>query len=261
MPHGLIYALSGLVVGFVIGVTGVGGGSLMTPLLLWVGFHPTTAVGTDLIYAALTKAVGTVAQHAGGTVDWRIVRHLAYGSVPATALTLFVLSHISAESPTLAVTIKLVLGIALVLTAFSLLLRTWLVELMARRFGNLSDHRADLLTIASGAVVGVLVSLSSVGAGAIGVTALLLLYPKLPLNRIVGTDIAHGVPLTLVAGAGYWARGDVDWELLGFLLTGSIPGILAGSTMAPRLPEKGLRPVMAAILLFVGVSTVMHAYR
>jgi uncharacterized membrane protein YfcA len=256
----LVYPLSGLIVGFVIGLTGVGGGSLMTPLLLWLGFHPTTAVGTDLIYAAITKSIGTVAQHAGGTIDWKVVRRLAYGSVPATLLTLLVLSHISGESRLLADTIKFVLGVALLLTAICIFFRRYFAEVLARRYGDLTDARTATLTIVSGVIVGVLVSLSSVGAGAIGVTALILLYPRLPLARIVGSDIAHGVPLTLIAGAGYWYQGDVNWVLLFNLLIGSIPGILAGSMLAPRLPEYGLRPALAAILLFVGANSVMHAH-
>jgi uncharacterized membrane protein YfcA len=256
----VVYPLSGLLVGIVVGLTGVGGGSLMTPLLLFLGFHPTTAVGTDLIYAALTKSVGTVAQHAGGTIDWVVVRRLAYGSVPATALTLLLLSRINAQSHELAEIIRFVLGVALILTALSIFLRAYLTDLMERRLPPPTERSALILTIISGAVVGTLVSLSSVGAGAIGVTALLLLYPRMQLARIVGSDIAHGVPITLVAGAGYWLHGDVDWHLLGLLLLGSIPGILAGSLLAPRLPETGLRPVMAIILLIVGSNTLLHAH-
>ena len=259
MPTSLVYPICGLVVGFVIGLTGVGGGSLMTPILLALGFHPAAAVGTDLIYAALTKTVGTFAQHAGGTVEWKIVRRMAYGSVPATALTIWVLSHVDGASPQLAAVIKTVLGVALLLTAAAIFLRSYIVQL-ASRWSEPSDIRSATLTIISGAVVGVLVSLSSVGAGAIGVTALILLYPRLNLARIVGTDIAHGVPLTMVAGAGYWLHGDIDWHLLGSLLLGSVPGILAGSLLAPRVPERSLRPAMAAILLFVGVNSVMHAH-
>jgi uncharacterized membrane protein YfcA len=259
MPTSVVYPLCGLMVGFVIGLTGVGGGSLMTPILLALGFHPAAAVGTDLIYAALTKTVGTVAQHAGGTVEWKIVRRMAYGSVPATAFTLWVLSHVDGASPQLAAVIKFVLGVALVLTAAAIFLRSYVVRIAAR-WSDVSDATSAMLTILAGILVGVLVSLSSVGAGAIGVTALILLYPRLNLARIVGTDIAHGVPLTLVAGAGYWLRGDVDWHLLGSLLLGSVPGILAGSVLAPRVPESGLRPAMAAILLFVGVNSVMHAH-
>jgi len=256
----IVYPLSGLAVGFVVGLTGVGGGSLMTPLLMFLGFHPATAVGTDLIYAALTKAVGTVAQHAGGAIDWTVVRRLAYGSVPATALTLLVLSQVNAHSRELGEVIRFVLGIALLLTAVSILLRAYLTDWMERRLPPATPQSAAILTVVTGVVVGVLVSLSSVGAGAIGVTALLLLYPRMQLSRIVGSDIAHGVPITLVAGAGYWLRGDINWHLLGLLLVGSIPGILAGSMLSPRLPEARLRPVMAVILAIVGSNTLMHAH-
>jgi uncharacterized membrane protein YfcA len=252
----LIYPLSGVLVGMLVGLTGVGGGSLMTPLLLAFGVHPTTAVGTDLLYAAATKTVGTGVHHAGGTVDWKIVRRLSMGSVPMTALSLFVLSHIGTQSPAMTEAIKLILGIGLLLTAVSIFLRRHLADFVARRFGAPSDGRAAWLTVLAGAILGVLVSLSSVGAGAVGVTVLILLYPELPLARIVGSDIAHAVPLTLIAGAGHWLLGDVNPSLLGALLCGSIPGILAGSWLARRLPEYGLRPALATVLLLVGANLV-----
>lgn len=255
-----IYALSGLVVGFVVGLTGVGGGSLMTPLLLALGFHPTTAVGTDLVYAAITKTIGTAAQHMSGTVDWRLVRRLAYGSVPATLITMAFVHMAGSHNRELGEIIKFVLGIALLLTALSIIFRTWFARQIAAIHDDTDEQRTATLTVISGAVVGVLVTLSSVGAGAIGVTALIVLYPRLPLSRIVGADIAHGVPITLVAGMGYWLNGDVKWPLLAALLSGSIPGILAGSLLAPRMPEYGLRPALAGILLFVGLNSVMHAH-
>ncbi len=252
----LVYPLSGLVVGCLVGLTGVGGGSLMTPVLLYFGVHATTAVGTDLLYAAVTKTVGTGVHSASDSVDWRIVRRLALGSVPATAITLYALSSIGAQSKEVTETIKFVLGVGLLLTALSIFFRRRLAEWVARRFGEPSDGMARNLTIASGVVLGILVSLSSVGAGAIGVTVLIMLYPKLPLVRIVGSDIAHAVPLTIVAGAGHWMLGDVDWTLMGSLLLGSIPGILFGSWLAPRLPEYGLRPALASVLTLVGANLV-----
>lgn len=255
-----VYAMSGLVVGFVVGLTGVGGGSLMTPLLLALGFHPTTAVGTDLIYAAVTKSIGTAAQHMSGTVDWKLVRRMALGSVPATAATMFAIHQVGSHNRELGEIIKFVLGIALLLTALSIIFRTWFARQLAAVHDDTDEKRTALLTVLSGVLVGVLVTLSSVGAGAIGVTALIVLYPRLKLSRIVGADIAHGVPITMVAGLGYWLNGDVNWPLLAALLTGSIPGILAGSMLAPRMPEYGLRPAMAAILLFVGINSVMHAH-
>jgi len=249
----LLYPVSGLFVGFLVGLTGVGGGSLMTPvLILLFGIHPTTAVGTDLLYAAATKAAGTLMHNASETVDWKIVRRLAAGSVPATALTLYLLHGNGAMSPSTSHLITVALGVALLLTAVATLFRAWVVRSITARLGEPSDTQAAWLTVASGLVLGVLVSISSVGAGAIGVTALILLYPRIPLVRVIGSDIAHAVPLTLLAGMGHWAMGDVDWRLCGALLTGSIPGIILGSLVAPRLPEPGLRPLLASVLLLVG---------
>jgi uncharacterized membrane protein YfcA len=189
-------------------------------------------------------------------VDWKIVRRLALGSVPTTALTLLALSALGAQSKGVTHAISFVLGIALLLTAIAIFMRRALVDWISQRYGDPSEKTAQTLTIVSGAVLGVLVSLSSVGAGALGVTVLILLYPGVKLVKIVGSDIAHAVPLTLIAGAGHWFLGDVNWHLLGSLLMGSIPGILIGSFLAPRLPETGLRPVLASVLLLVGGKLV-----
>jgi uncharacterized membrane protein YfcA len=256
-PPDPLYALSGLAVGMLVGQTGVGGGSLMTPLLvLLFGIHPTTAVGTDLLYAALTKSVGTVVHGANRTVDWRIVRRLAAGSVPATILTLLVMSHFNLGSPGTGRIISLVLGLALLVTAVALILRRWFLLAVGPTMARISPAVRIWLTVACGAVLGVLVSISSVGAGAIGVTALLLLYPGLPMACIVGSDIAHAVPLTLIAGVGHWWLGAVDWGVLGSLLTGSVPGIVVGSYLTPRMPEKVLRPMLATVLCVVGSRLV-----
>jgi uncharacterized membrane protein YfcA len=252
----IVYPLSGVLVGLTVGLTGVGGGSLMTPLLLAFGVHPATAVGTDLLYAATTKTVGTAVHNAGETVDWRIVRRLCLGSVPGALVTMALLHHIGTQTKPVTDAITFVLGVALLLTAVSIFLRAQLAAFVARRFGEPSDRNAAILTTVSGLVLGILVSLSSVGAGAIGVTVLLLLYPRVPLVKIVGSDIAHAVPLTLLAGAGHWLLGDINWSLLGSLLIGSIPGILAGSYIAPRLPEYSLRPALGAVLLMVGFNLV-----
>ncbi len=253
----LAYPFLGLLVGLIVGLTGVGGGSLMTPLLVLI-FHiqPTKAVGTDLLYAAITKTVGTMVHSASSTVDWRIVRRLAYGSIPGTAVTLLGLYYFGPESKRVADTITFSLGVALLLTAVSILFRSWIIDTLARRFGEPSDRTATLLTAMSGLVLGVLVSISSVGAGALGVTVLILLYPRHKLASIVGSDIAHAVPLTLIAGLGHWQMGDVNTQLLGQLLMGSIPGILLGSYLSPRLPEGGLRPVLASVLFLVGGKLV-----
>ena len=248
-----LYSLSGLVVGLLVGLTGVGGGSLMTPLLVLVfGIHPATAVGTDLLYAGVTKISGSAVHNLNGAVDWRITRRLASGSVPAAALTLIVLSHFGRDTKSVSDVITTVLGFALLLTAATLIFRKWMLAKVAATVEGLSERQIANLTIVLGAALGVLVSISSVGAGAIGVTALLMLYPKMPIVRIVGSDIAHAVPLTLVAGAGHWWIGSVDWAMFASLLIGSIPGIIVGSALASRVPDKVLRPLLAGTLVLVG---------
>jgi len=253
-----LYSLSGLGVGFLVGLTGVGGGSLMTPLLvLLFGIHPTTAVGTDLLYASVTKAGGTLVHGLRGTVDWRITGRLAIGSVPATALTLLWLHHFGAHGSAASGLIQAVLGLALLLTSVSLIFRPRIMAFAARHALAPSERRTVALTILTGALLGVLVSLTSVGAGAIGVTVLLMLYPNLPTAKVVGSDVAHAVPLTLIAGMGHWFLGSIDWALLLSLLIGSLPGIVIGSYLSSRAPDGVLRPVLAATLALVGCRLVL----
>jgi uncharacterized membrane protein YfcA len=252
-----IYALPACLVGILVGLTGVGGGSLMTPLLvLMFGVHPATAVGTDLLQASITKSVGTVVHGMSDTVEWKIVRRLALGSLPAAAVTIFVLSFFGLHGDAASRVISSILGVALVLTAIATLFRRQVIAFFNARFGEVPEDRNPGFTVVLGAVIGALVSLTSVGAGAIGVTALILLYPKLPLSRIVGSDIAHAVPLTLLAGLGHLYLGTIDWGLLGSLLLGSIPGIIIGSLIASRVPELLLRPALATTLLLVGTKLV-----
>lgn len=258
-PFGIdpLYALSGLFVGLLVGQTGVGGGSLMTPILvLLFGIHPATAVGTDLLYASATKGVGTIVHGLSHTVDWRIVRRLASGSLPGTVLGLVLLSQMDLAGFGQMRSVSLLLGSMLIVTAFSLLFRNRLVAVLGPRLESLSPGRQMALTVGTGLLLGLLVTLTSVGAGALGVTALLLLYPRAKLPVIVGTDIAHAVPLTLLAGAGHWWLGSVDTVLLTGLLCGSIPGIIIGSWLATRMPEPVLRPILAATLMVVGVKIV-----
>ena len=250
-----LYSLSGLVIGALVGFTGVGGGSLMTPLLvLLFGIHPATAVGTDLLYAGLTKSGGTIVHGLNRTIDWRITGRLAAGSIPAAAATLAALALLGHDTKGASSLITSVLGFALILTAITLLFRKWLLSRLARYTDALTDRQSRIYTNILGAVIGVLVSLSSVGAGAIGVTVLIMLYPKLPTVRIVGSDIAHAVPLTLIAGAGHWYLGSVDWSLLVSLLIGSLPGIAIGSQLASYVPDRVLRPVLASTLAVVGAK-------
>ncbi len=253
-PFSPAYAVSGLVIGILVGLTGVGGGSLMTPLLvLLFRFHPATAIGTDLLYAATTKTVGTLVHGLIGTVEWRLVALLAAGSLPGTLGTLWGLSRLGPPSASTGHLLSVLLGVALLLTAASLILRGTLTRWAARHEFNPGGRRRAVLTVVLGLYLGVFVTLSSVGAGAIGVTALILLYPALPTARVVGSDIAHAVPLTLVAGIGHWLIGSVDWHLLLSLVAGSVPGVVAGSLVGTRVSERVLRPILATILVVVGV--------
>lgn len=254
-----LFVLSGFAVGFLVGMTGVGGGSLMTPLLILLfNVHPVTAVGTDLIYASVTKSGGSLVHGFNKTIDWRIVRRLAAGSVPASLLTLGLLAVMKIDQSAYNAVVTKVLGTALLMTALAVLLRRRLLASYARRVGVLSERQTRLFTVATGVTLGVLVTVSSVGAGALGVTALLLLYPELPVVKIAGSDIAHAVPLTLVAGIGHLASGGVDVTVLAALLCGSLPGILISSLYAPRLPDRALR-VLLALTLFVVAIRLLSA--
>lgn len=256
-----IYTLSGLLVGLVVGLTGVGGGALMTPLLvLLFGVSPVIAVGTDLLYAALTKSLGVWVHGRHGTVDWRVVGLLSVGSLPAAVATLALLKYLAPDQNTLRSLVTGVLSVALLLTAGALLLKGRIARLAQRSDGTvyrLHHRHLRAATIASGIIVGALVTLSSVGAGVLGTVALLFLYPRMAMARVVGTDIAHAVPLTAVAGLGHLALGTVDLVLLGSLLLGSLPGIYIGSHLAARVPEALLRPVLAAMLLVIGYRMVL----
>ena len=256
-----LYTVAGFAVGLLVGLTGVGGGSLMTPILIVLfGVHPATAVGTDLLYAAATKTAGSLVHGYNRTVDWRVVRRLASGSVPMTVLTIWALSYVNINGTAARDLIAGVLTIALFVTALTLVFRDRILARYAVRVGRLTPQRVDALTVVVGAALGVLVSISSVGAGAIGVTALILLYPQLPTARIVGSDIAHAVPLTLAAGIGHWWLGSINLDLLIPLLLGSVPGILIGSHTAARVPEKALRLLLAATLIMVAAKLSLDVH-
>jgi uncharacterized membrane protein YfcA len=253
-----LYSLSGFFVGLLVGQTGMGGGALMTPLLILVfGVHPATAVGTDLLYASVTKTAGTLVHGLNQTVRWPIVALLAAGSVPATALTLLVISKVELSGSVASGVISGVLGVLLLLTSLSLFFRRQFLNFAGIRLLAIEPKQTTLLTVTTGAGLGVLVTISSVGAGALRVTALLLLYPLLPMAIIVGSYIAHAVPLTLVAGIGHWVLGSVDWPLLTSLLTGSVPGIILGSYISAHVPDAVLRPILAITLLVVGGRLIL----
>jgi uncharacterized protein len=249
-----LFVLSGFAVGFLVGMTGVGGGSLMTPLLILLfHVHPVTAVGTDLIYASVTKTGGSVVHGLNKTIDWRIVRRLATGSLPASLATMAVLWLLKIDQAAYSSLVTKILGVALICTALALIFRRRLLATYSRRVGVLNESQTRFFTIATGVALGVLVTISSVGAGALGVTALLLLYPELPVVKIAGSDIAHAVPLTLIAGMGHLISGGIDTGVLVSLLCGSLPGIVLASMFAPRLPDRALRMVLAATLTIVAV--------
>jgi hypothetical protein len=239
-------------------MTGVGGGSLMTPILvLLFNFHPATAVGTDLLYASITKTVGTAVHGKQGTVDWTIVTRLALGSIPASVLTIFVMSRVGTMSNDAAGALNLLFGAALLLTSISVFFRPWILSWAGDHIHAMPDNQLRRRTIILGAILGILVSATSVGAGALGTTALLILYPRLPVARIAASDIAHAVPLTLIAGLGHWWMGSVDFALMFGLLAGSIPGIVIGSLLSGRSSDALLRPVLAITLLVVSVRMLI----
>jgi hypothetical protein len=241
-----------VLVGGLVGMTGVGGGSLMTPLLILLfHVHPGTAVGTDLIYASVTKAGGSMVHGYNKTIDWRVVGRLAMGSLPATALTVLLLYFLKVDSATAKSLITKVLGLAILFTAASLLFRKQLMHWYDNRIGELPAPLVFKLTVLTGTILGVLVTLSSVGAGAIGVVALVMLYPKMPARRIVGSDIAHAVPLTLVAGLGHSILGSIDFHILASLLAGSIPAIIVMSMVSARASDTAVRVALAVVLLAV----------
>jgi uncharacterized membrane protein YfcA len=252
------YTLSGLVVGFLVGLTGVGGGSLMTPLLVFLfGIPPIKAVGTDLLFAAITKAGGVWAHSRRKTIEWRIVGLLAAGSIPASVLTSALLQSIVVHKENLNTIITTLLGTALILTSIALLFKGEFQALGRRISSEIAPDWTrwrSAITVLAGVILGVLVTMTSVGAGALGAAMLFFLYPSLPTARIVGTDIAHAVPLTAVAGLGHLHMGTVDFVLLGSLLLGSLPGIYLGSHLSTKVPEKIMRPILASMLMLIGVK-------
>ncbi len=252
----LTAVMSGFAVGAIVGLTGVGGGSLMTPLLIGAfKLNPAVAIGTDLWFAGLTKTGGAIAHHRHGHVDRGITKLLLLGSLPAAAATVAWM-HVTGLTKAWAGVLTLSLGVALLLTAVVVANRPVWQRLGLRLEGWIPDHRKPLLTVLVGALLGVLVTLSSVGAGAIGATLILLLYPRLPAQQVVGTDIAYAVPLTLVAGIGHATLGHVDWALLAALLLGSVPGIWLGARLTKSLPDKLIRTLLAGSLVVAGVRVI-----
>ena len=265
--HDFAFILAGFGVGLIVGLTGVGGGSLMTPaLIFFFGIKPHLAIGTDLLFAAFTKMGGTVSLARQRLVPWRVVGLLCAGSIPAALLGLWALHHLGPDSAQAQRVMTTTLGVALLLTAAATLYKALVFspERAAAAAATRSSRAADAtqprhwsLPVLLGAVIGLLVTFTSVGAGAIGVSVLLLVFPHLPLPRIIAADIAYAVPLTLVAGLGHASLGSVDWPLLGLLLTGSLPGIWLGSRLVSRTPERLIRSILSLLLAWAGAKLVL----
>lgn len=265
--HDFAFIFAGFFVGLIVGLTGVGGGSLMTPVLIFFfGVKPYLAVGTDLLFAAFTKMGGTVSLARQRLVPWRVVGQLCLGSIPASLLALWALRELGPASAQAQHIMTTTLGLALLLTASATLYKVVVFshkrqrEEQGRRAGSGPDAlrpRHWSLPVLLGAVIGTLVTFTSVGAGAIGVTVLLLVYPLLPLPRIIGADIAYAVPLTLLAGLGHATLGSVDWPLLAQLLAGSLPGIWLGSRLVTRTPERLIRSLLSVLLAWAGAKLVL----
>jgi uncharacterized membrane protein YfcA len=260
--HELTFVFAGFFVGLVVGLTGVGGGSLMTPILIFFfGVKPYLAVGTDLLFAAFTKMGGTVKLARTNSIDWPVVRNLSAGSIPASLLTLWFLNALGPASSTVQGIMTTTLGAALLLTAAATLFKALRGKALPNSVSPGQEHHATRarhwsLPVLFGALIGTLVTLTSVGAGAIGVTVLMILYPLLPLPRIVAADIAYAVPLTLVAGLGHASIGSVDWSLLATLLAGSLPGIWLGSHLMSRTPDRVIRSLLSVLLAYAGFKLI-----
>jgi uncharacterized membrane protein YfcA len=255
----LHYIFSGALVGLLVGLTGVGGGSLMTPILTLIfGVAPTTAVGTDLAFAALTKGFGTAAHRLHGNVKWDIVGLLCAGSLTTATASILVLKQLGPISKEWVHLITFSIGISVLLTALSLPVRTRILDWVKKNPKKM-PHGAGLKveTVLIGGAIGVLVTISSNGAGAIGATLILMLYPHLKTAEVAGTDIAYAVPLTALAGLGHWWLGNVDFNLLFGLLLGSVPAIWRGAKLSSTLPEKFTRTALAITLLLGGIKLVL----
>ncbi len=255
----LTYIISGFAVGLLVGLTGVGGGSLMTPLLtLMFGVSPTVAVGTDLAFASITKASGTFTHRLRGTVEWHVVRLLCYGALPAAVIATLWLKLNGGLSGEIAQFIRYSIAVSVLLTVVALLFRGEMLAYLNRHPEKQLQGRAlAIATIVSGAVLGTLVTISSIGAGAIGATLLVLLYPRMSAAHIAGTDIAYAVPLTAIAAFGHWWLVSINWALLFTLLIGSLPGITLGAMAAKAVPERFLRGLLATTLTLVAAKLVL----
>ena len=255
-----MFIAAGFLVGLIVGLTGVGGGALMTPLLLLVfGVAPVTAIGTDLWFAAITKLAASKVHHSKGLIDWGVLKRLWLGSLPASIITIFLMKMgwLSVSTGFL----KSAVAVAILITAVSMLFQKNLHGLGKHFRLNDSEHfkhYQPALTVAAGALLGFLVTLTSIGAGAVGVVLLTYLYPlRLTPARLVATDIVHAIPLAVVAGMGHLFIGHIDFTLLGWLLIGSIPGVLIGAMLSSKLPQQILRVGISIVLSLVAAKILL----
>lgn len=262
------FILAGMLVGFCVGITGVGGGSLMTPILIGLfRIEPHIAIGTDLLYAAISKFCGSMVHAKKLNIVWPIVLWLAVGSIPASFGTAWVLEHYLSQSTHYKAVLTMVLGFMLTLTGVSIIFRTR-IEKFFNKFRNKENTQTENEQLAvqnkrtyiviMGIILGVFVTLSSVGAGAFGIMALVIMFPNLPMIRIIGSDVVHAVLLTLVAGLGHMSAGNVDFVLLMWLLIGSIPAIIIGTLISSRMPERLIRKILGITLFALGVNFMVH---
>ncbi|RZG75084.1 sulfite exporter TauE/SafE family protein [Acinetobacter sp. WCHAc060025] len=262
------FIMAGVLVGFCVGITGVGGGSLMTPILISLfRIEPHIAIGTDLLYAAISKFCGSMVHAKKLNIVWPIVLWLALGSIPASFITHWVLDTYLSGSSSYKVVLTTVLGFMLTITGLSIMFRARIEKFFAKfraekhdlnEASNFSIEGKKLYVVIMGVVLGVFVTLSSVGAGAFGIMALILMFPNLPMIRIIGSDVVHAVLLTSVAGFAHMTSGNVDFHLLGWLLAGSIPAIIVGTLISSRLPEKMIRKILGITLFALGVNFILH---
>ena len=266
------FILAGVLVGFCVGITGVGGGSLMTPILISLfKIEPHIAIGTDLLYAAISKFCGSIVHAKKTNIVWPIVLWLAVGSIPASLATHWVLENYLSQSASYKGILTMVLGFMLTLTGISIVFRGSIEKFFSKFRQNesleLTEDLANIhlrakekrvYIVVMGIVLGIFVTLSSVGAGAFGIMALVLMFPHLPMIRIIGSDVVHAVLLTLVAGLGHLSSGNVDLYLLGWLLVGSIPAIIIGTLISSRLPERMIRKILGITLFALGLNFMLH---
>lgn len=269
MLDSIEYILAGVLVGFCVGVTGVGGGSLMTPILITLfKIEPHIAIGTDLLYASISKFCGSLVHAKKLNIVWPIVLWLAIGSIPASLATTWTLDHYLSQSTQYKAVLTMILGFMLTLTGVSIIFRARIEKFFSKFGKQLSDVEIEterqrlkskrFYILLMGIVLGVFVTLSSVGAGAFGIMALIVMFPNFPMIRIIGSDVVHAVLLTLVAGMGHMNSGNVDFNLLIWLLVGSIPAIVVGTLLSSRMPEKIIRKILGITLFALGLNFMLN---